>query len=122
MELQQALLLAQPLPAVEQAAGLEAVDHQAQRLALASGQISKPLRIRIQVRSFDAMCQMVAAGLGIAVLPATAAQPLAKALGLRQIELSDEWIERELLLGARELGALARPARKLLDHLVAGQA
>ncbi len=93
----------------------------AQRLALASGQISKPLRIRIQVRSFDAMCQMVAAGLGIAVLPATAAQPLAKALGLRQIELSDEWIERELLLGARELGALARPARKLLDHLVAGQ-
>ena len=90
----------------------------AQRLELASGAISKPLRIRIQVRSFDAMCQMVAAGLGIAVLPATAAQPLVQALGLRQIELSEDWVERELLLGARELGALARPARKLLDHLV----
>ncbi len=94
----------------------------AQRLALASGQISKPLRIRIHVRSFDAMCQMVAAGLGIAVLPATAAQPLVQALGLRLIELTDGWIERELLLGVRELGALARPARKLLDHLVGGQA
>jgi len=94
----------------------------AQRLELASGAISKPLRIRIQVRSFDAMCQMVAAGLGIAVLPATAAQPLVQALGLRQIELSDDWVERELLLGARELGALTRPARKLLDHLVGAPA
>ena len=90
----------------------------AQRLELASGAVSKPLRIRIQVRSFDAMCQMVAAGLGIAVLPATAARPLVQALGLRQIELSEDWAERELLLGVRELGALARPARKLLDHLV----
>ena len=91
----------------------------AQRLELASGQISKPLRIRIQVRSFDAMCQMVAAGLGIAVLPVAAAQPLGQALDLRLIDLTDAWVERELLLGARDLGALARPARTLLDHLVA---
>lgn len=94
----------------------------AQRLALESGQISKPLRIRIQVRSFDAMCQMVAAGLGIAVLPEAAARPMVQALGLRQIELMDAWVARELQLGARDLGALARPARSLLDHLMACQA
>jgi DNA-binding transcriptional LysR family regulator len=93
----------------------------AQRLAFESGQIGKPLRIRIHVRSFDAMCQMVAAGLGIAVLPGVAAQPLVQALGLRKIELSDAWVDRELLLGARDLGALARPVRGLLDHLVSGQ-
>jgi len=90
----------------------------AQRLALESGQMSKPLRIRIHVRSFDAMCQMVASGLGIAVLPEVAALPLCQALGLRLIELTDGWVERELLLGARDLGALARPVRFLLDHLV----
>ena len=89
----------------------------AQRLALESGQTGKPLRIRIHVRSFDAMCQMVAAGLGIAVLPVTAVQPLIQALGLRKIELSDDWVHRELLLAARDLGALARPARSLFDHL-----
>ena len=89
----------------------------AQRLELASGQISKPLRIRIQVRSFDAMCQMVAAGLGIAVLPVAAAQPLVQALGLHKIELDDAWVERELLLGGRDLGSLPRPARHLLEHL-----
>jgi DNA-binding transcriptional LysR family regulator len=94
----------------------------AQRLALESGAIGKPLRIRIHVRSFDAMCQMVAAGLGIAVLPQAAAQPLVQALGLRKIELTDAWVERELLLGARDLGALARPVRSLLDHLTAGSA
>lgn len=90
----------------------------AQRLALESAQLGQPLRIRIHVRSFDAMCQMVAAGLGIAVLPAGAAGPLASALGLRQLALSDAWVERELLVGVRELGALARPVRTLLEHLL----
>ena len=88
----------------------------AQRLALESGQLGKPLRIRIQVRSFDAMCQMVAAGLGVAVLPDAAVQPLVRALGLRKLELSAPWVERELLLGARDFAALPKPARSLVDH------
>ena len=91
----------------------------AQRLELESGQISKPLRIRIHVRSFDAMCQMVAAGLGITVLPFAAAEPLVQALGLRKIELTDAWVDRELWVGVRDLSALARPSRILLDHFQA---
>lgn len=89
----------------------------AQRLALESGQLGKPLRIRIQVRSFDAMCQMVAAGLGVAVLPDAAVQPLVRALGLRKLELTAPWVERELLLGARDFAALPKAARSLVDHL-----
>ncbi len=88
----------------------------AQRLALESGQAGQPLRIRIHVRSFDAMCQMVAAGLGIAILPSAAVQPLVRALGLRQLALDAPWVDRELLLGARDFGALPRAARILLDH------
>lgn len=93
----------------------------AQRLERESAQISQPLRIRIHVRSFDAMCQMVAAGLGIAVLPLVAAQPLVQALGLRKIELTDAWVDRALLLGARDLSVLTRPVRSLLDHLTLQQ-
>ncbi|TFZ04309.1 LysR family transcriptional regulator [Ramlibacter rhizophilus] len=89
----------------------------AQRLSLEARQAGQALRIRIHVRSFDAMCQMVAAGLGIAVLPAAAVQPLVKALGLRKLELAEPWVNRQLILGARDLGALPRPARSLLDHL-----
>lgn len=91
----------------------------AQRLALASGQLAQPLRVRIHVRSFDAMCQMVAAGLGIAVLPGAAVQALVKALGLRKLELTDAWVDRELLLGARDFAALPRAVRSLLDHFTA---
>jgi DNA-binding transcriptional LysR family regulator len=93
-----------------------------QRLALETGALGKPLRVRIHVRSFDAMCQMVAAGLGVAVLPDAAVQPLVQALGLRKVELAEPWVRRELLLGARDLAALPRPARSLLDHLVPAQA
>ena len=89
-----------------------------QRLALETGTLGKPLRVRIHVRSFDAMCQMVAAGLGIAVLPDAAAQPLVGALGLRKVELTDAWVQRELLIGVRDPAALARPARSLLEHLL----
>ena len=89
----------------------------AQRLQRASSHGGQALRIRIHVRSFDAMCQMVAAGLGIAVLPAKAVRPLAQALGLRQIELDEPWTERELLLGLRDPAALTRPVRTLLEHL-----
>ena len=70
--------------------------------AFADAQIAlgQRLRIRIHVRSFDAMCQMVAAGLGVAVLPEAAARPLVKALGLRLVALTDPWVERDLLLAA----------------------
>jgi DNA-binding transcriptional LysR family regulator len=91
----------------------------AQRLALETQQLGRALRVRIHVRSFDAMCQMVAAGLGIAVLPDAAVQPHLRSMGLVRIELDDRWIERELLLGVRELAALARPARLLREHLLA---
>jgi DNA-binding transcriptional LysR family regulator len=91
----------------------------AQRLALETQQLGKALRVRIHVRSFDAMCQMVAAGLGIAVLPDAAVQPHLRSMGLVRIALDDPWIERELLLGVRDLAALARPARLLREHLLA---
>ncbi len=90
----------------------------AQRLALETRNLGRGLRIRIHVRSFDAMCQMVAAGLGIAVLPDAAVQPHLRSMGLRRIELADPWVERELLLGARDLAALPRPVRTLADHLL----
>ena len=92
----------------------------AQRLAAESASIGRRLRVRIRVRSFDAMCHMVAAGLGIAVLPDAAVQPHLRSMALTRIELADTWVDRELLIGVRDPAALPRPVRLLLDHLVAG--
>lgn len=91
----------------------------AQRLAAESAAIGRRLRVRIHVRSFDAMCQMVAAGLGVAVLPEAAVQPHLQSMGLARITLADAWAQRELLIGVRDLAALPRPVRLLLDHLAA---
>ena len=82
--------------------------------------LGRRLRVRIQVRSFDAMCQMVAAGLGVAVLPADAVRALVRSLNLRQIALTDAWARRQLLIGVRDLETLPRHARLLVDHLAAG--
>jgi DNA-binding transcriptional LysR family regulator len=119
---------AHPLAARERIAFADATDFDfvslsqgtslAQRLALETQRLGRELRIRIHVRSFDAMCQMVAAGLGIAVLPDAAVQPHLRSMGLRRIELTDAWVERELLIGVRDLAALPRPARLLREHLV----
>lgn len=89
----------------------------AKRLQLETDALGKRLKLRIQVRSFDAMCQMVAAGLGVAVLPDAAIQPHLRSMGLRKIDLQDPWVHRGLLIGARDLKALPRPARLLVDHL-----
>jgi DNA-binding transcriptional LysR family regulator len=97
--------------------GLSQATSLAQRLALEAQAMGRALRVRIHVRSFDAMCQMVAAGLGLAVLPEAAVLPHLKSMGLQRIGLADAWAERELLLGARDLQALPRQARLLLDHL-----
>ncbi len=91
----------------------------AQRLALETSQLGLGLRVRVHVRSFDAMCQMVAAGLGIAVLPELAVQPHLRSMALTKIALRGDWVTRRLLLCARDGAALARPARTLMDHLLA---
>ncbi|CAN5456530.1 LysR substrate-binding domain-containing protein [soil metagenome] len=81
--------------------------------------LGKRLKVRIQVRSFEAMCHMVAAGLGIAVLPVDAIRAQLQTMAIRKIDLADGWSQRALLLVMRDAAALARPARSLLDHLVA---
>ena len=89
----------------------------ARRLQLETEAMGKRLRLRIQVRSFDAMCQMVAAGLGVAVLPDAASRPHLRSMNLAKIDIRDDWAVRKLLIGARDFAALAKPVRLLMDHL-----
>lgn len=73
-----------------------------------------PLRVRVQARSFDAVCRLVAHGLGVCVLPRSAAAALLGPLGLREIALDEPWAERRLLVGWRDRDRLSPPARALL--------
>jgi DNA-binding transcriptional LysR family regulator len=86
-------------------------------LARAAADERKPLNIRIRVTSFDAVCAMVAAGLGISIIPKTAAT--AYTSQLRLIPLSNSWATRQLFICRRSNEPLPGAAQRLLDHLLA---
>ena len=75
------------------------------------------LRLRIQVTSYDALCRMVGAGLGIGILPAAVAGPFEGALGLKVMRLDEPWARRELRIGVRSFATLPVAAQRFVEHL-----
>ena len=73
------------------------------------------LRVRVRLGGPEALCRLVAAGAGLAILPASAAARLAP--GLRVLRLEEPWAERRLRLCLRSLAALPAPARRLAEAL-----
>jgi DNA-binding transcriptional LysR family regulator len=87
------------------------------KLIAAAEASGRSVRIRVQVRSFDSMCRMVACGLGLAVLPRAAAALYADALGLVVTQLDGVEIERRLLLAMRQRSALSIAAAALVKMI-----
>ena len=79
----------------------------------------RTLRMRIQVTSYDAMCVMVAAGLGLGIMPRRSAELFLPALPLRCVRLDETWARRQLVLAVRDPDALSPAARLLVQHLQA---
>lgn len=77
------------------------------------------LRLRIEVGSFEAMCRMIGARVGIGVLPESAARRHQSAEGIGIVALTNEWAVRDLTIIVRDLDALPGFARRLVDALVA---
>jgi len=75
------------------------------------------LGYRIQVSSLDAACRIVAAGLGLAVLPREAAAPHAAARGLVMVPLAEPWAERRFVVCTRPEAQLGATTRLLAAHL-----
>ncbi|MCZ7560811.1 MAG: LysR substrate-binding domain-containing protein [Burkholderiaceae bacterium] len=72
---------------------------------------------RIQVSGLDAACRIVAAGLGLAILPREAITPTAAATGLVIVPLADRWAVRRFVIGSRGDATLSATARLLVEHL-----
>ena len=77
----------------------------------------RPLKARIQLRSFDAVCRLVAAGVGVGVVPQTTAHRAAQTMALSIIDLTDDWALRELTIVVRGGEALRPYARELVESL-----
>lgn len=77
------------------------------------------MHMRVQVRSFDAMCHMIAAGLGVGVLPLGACVSQVQALKLKTVPLKDAWAQRRLVVAFNPLRELSPSAQLLMQQLSA---
>lgn len=76
------------------------------------------LKSRIQVGSFEAMCRLIEGGVGIGIVPESAALRHHQTMQLSLIQLTDPWAIRERLVLAREFDALPGCARALVGELM----
>jgi DNA-binding transcriptional LysR family regulator len=86
-------------------------------IAKHAARLGMRLHVRARLRDFDSICQMVAAGVGIAVVPEAAAKRCARSMPIATIRIRDAWANRRLVICARSFKALPRPARLLVEHL-----
>jgi DNA-binding transcriptional LysR family regulator len=84
-----------------------------------AAKLGKRLRYRVRVRSFDAVCRMVASGAGLAVVPESAVLRSRDAANIKVVRMSDPWARRRLLLCMRSYADLPGYARELVDALAA---
>ena len=116
-----------PLSTVEQIAFADTLDFDFVGLDRASAlqrflsekaeRIGRRLRLRVQLRGFDAVCRLVECNVGIGVVPATTAERHAKTMSIHRIELIDEWAVRRLTICVRRQADLPVYARELVRHL-----
>jgi DNA-binding transcriptional LysR family regulator len=75
------------------------------------------LKLRIQVRSFEAMCRMIETNVGIGIVPRSAAQRHQQTMQLSVVELSDPWSVRERSMVFQNMETLSPHARNLVEFI-----
>lgn len=87
------------------------------RLLASAADAGRPLNVRMRMRGFDAVCRMVAAGLGVGVLPLEAIAPQLAHLPLTAVPLSDPWARRTHHIATRTDAPPAPAALTLIRAL-----
>jgi DNA-binding transcriptional LysR family regulator len=91
------------------------------RAQLAATEAGKPMRLRINVPGFDAVCRMVQANMGIGLIPDRAFAVIGAGMGLSAVRLRDDWARRELKIVVRDVEQLSNTGKLVLDHLRAAE-
>ena len=86
-------------------------------LADKASRIGRPLRLRVQLRSFDAICRLVECNVGVGIVPETTVERSVRNMAIEAVRLTDTWALRELTICVRDETALPPYARQLVDHL-----
>lgn len=79
--------------------------------------LGRPLNARMQVHGFDAIAQLVEAGLGVAVLPALVAERFARVFAVQPLTLREDWAQRSYSIAVQAQPVLPLPVRHFIDLL-----
>jgi DNA-binding transcriptional LysR family regulator len=74
-------------------------------------------KLRIRLNGSDLMCQMVEKGIGLAIMPETAARRSQQSMAIRIIPLTDTWALRNLSVCVRSMRSLPAHAHRLVEFL-----
>ncbi len=79
------------------------------------------IQYRLRLPNFAAIAQVVANGVGIAIMPQRAAQRLAKLYAFKQIQLTGDWANRKLLLAAKNFDELSAAYQHFSQFLLSAE-
>jgi DNA-binding transcriptional LysR family regulator len=82
-----------------------------------SREAGRSLRIRANLNSFDAVCRMVAAGVGMALVPRAMVAATGLAASLSVVPLAESWAVREMRLCFRREGSSSPSRQELIACL-----
>jgi DNA-binding transcriptional LysR family regulator len=75
------------------------------------------LKLRVRLPGFDAICRVVAGGIGVAIVSRTAAQRCRRSMAIGVVPLADPWARRHLRICVKGARTLPTHAQWLLGHL-----
>lgn len=84
---------------------------------IASG-MGKQIIQRVHVHSFEAVCRMVGAGVGVAIVPRGCVRRYSEHETLNILKIEDPWAQRERLLCRQRGRDLPRFAESFIEHVV----
>lgn len=79
--------------------------------------LRKQLGFRIHAGSFETICRMIEADVGIGILPASAARRCARVMDIHVAALKDDWAVRQSMICARSVASLPLFTRTLIAML-----
>ena len=88
-----------------------------EHLAGHAARAGHPLRLRVRLPGFDAVCRLVESGIGLAVVSRTAALRRRRTMAIRVVPLTDPWALRHLRICVKNLRTLPAHAQMLVEHL-----
>jgi DNA-binding transcriptional LysR family regulator len=79
--------------------------------------LGRTFPMRIQVSSYEAICRMIESGVGIGIIPESAAQRHCRTMRLVTLPLKETWAIRERSMLVRELEAMPGCVKELVERL-----